>query len=563
MSHSTPVRACVYLRCSKDEQIDSFDRQREQITPYALRNGYELVKTYEDFGISGTDVKRRKGFLQMIADAQKGLWDCILLDHKDRIGRFDSFDQGYYFKPLRDLGIWLESVANGRIDWNSFAGRIADAVTQEAANLEVKNTSRRISTSFQMLAQRGDWLGGPVPYAWRVEDKPGKPDGWRKRWPKTLVHGDPRHVQVVQLLFKTYADNVTSMRSLVDVLHERGVPSPTGREWWPPETLRELLMNPIYAGDYLYAEESGSSFRTGMSHTRVTRKGVEESGTRFRHQRNPKDEWIVITDHYPAMVDRDTFSKVQLRLAENQRNKAPTRVKGTHVLSDILVCGHCRGNMGAMVQKGNNGYRCLNAHRNKSLCVWKFVREDILLDVIVRKLREEFLNPEGLALLRQELRQELEEQQRSGVVDGMRKEIETLEGYIASGNRNLVILPPDRLPGVIATIKEYEDKRDRLRAEVARIEGESKVQELEAAIERVECLLWDLDEAIRGGSPPRIRALMRDVIDHVVLRFRHYKVGKSNRSELIGGTIYLAPEDEGAELTFGTSSHSTTTHRRC
>ena len=74
----------------------------------------------------------RSGSLRLVPVwLSKGLafWrrDCVeavLCWDQDRFGRFDPLEAGYWIKPLRDAGIRLETVAQGRIDWEDFAGRI-------------------------------------------------------------------------------------------------------------------------------------------------------------------------------------------------------------------------------------------------------------------------------------------------------------------------------------------------------------------------------------------------------------------------------------------------------
>jgi DNA invertase Pin-like site-specific DNA recombinase len=60
-------------------------------------------------------VKRRKAFQRLLADCERGKVRIILCDDKDRFGRFDSIDQGYYIKPLRDRGIKLVTVTYGSL----------------------------------------------------------------------------------------------------------------------------------------------------------------------------------------------------------------------------------------------------------------------------------------------------------------------------------------------------------------------------------------------------------------------------------------------------------------
>ena len=56
------IPAAGYVRMSTDDQNDSPDRQRHEIQALAERDGYEILRWYEDHGISGTASKNRPGF---------------------------------------------------------------------------------------------------------------------------------------------------------------------------------------------------------------------------------------------------------------------------------------------------------------------------------------------------------------------------------------------------------------------------------------------------------------------------------------------------------------------
>ena len=49
---------------SDDWQEDSIDRQRSQVEPFALRNGFRIVATYFDEGIAGDEEEKRTGFMR-------------------------------------------------------------------------------------------------------------------------------------------------------------------------------------------------------------------------------------------------------------------------------------------------------------------------------------------------------------------------------------------------------------------------------------------------------------------------------------------------------------------
>src|SRR5262245_2078938 len=126
------VRAVSYYRMSTDRQETSIADQRTQVEAYASKHGYAIIREYKDEGISGDATDKRAGVQQMLRDAtERRDFQAVLCWDQDRFGRFDQLDAGYWVKPLRDAGVWLETVTDGKIDWNDFAGRIIYGVKQE------------------------------------------------------------------------------------------------------------------------------------------------------------------------------------------------------------------------------------------------------------------------------------------------------------------------------------------------------------------------------------------------------------------------------------------------
>ena len=80
----------VYARVSTDleEQESSVDAQVQHFTEHIKsRDDWEFVKVYSDEGISGTSLKKRDGFNQMVADALDGKIDLILMKSISRFAR--------------------------------------------------------------------------------------------------------------------------------------------------------------------------------------------------------------------------------------------------------------------------------------------------------------------------------------------------------------------------------------------------------------------------------------------------------------------------------------------
>ena len=83
-------RVAAYARVSteSDEQANSFENQVEEWTRRILENpNYQLVKVYSDEGISGTSMRGRDGFSELIADSKAGKIDLILCKSISRFAR--------------------------------------------------------------------------------------------------------------------------------------------------------------------------------------------------------------------------------------------------------------------------------------------------------------------------------------------------------------------------------------------------------------------------------------------------------------------------------------------
>ena len=78
----------IYGRVSSHKQSKrgDLDRQVENVSDHAMKQGHVIYKVYKDVG-SGLNMNR-KGLWKMIRDAKKGLFSTIFINFKDRLTRF-------------------------------------------------------------------------------------------------------------------------------------------------------------------------------------------------------------------------------------------------------------------------------------------------------------------------------------------------------------------------------------------------------------------------------------------------------------------------------------------
>jgi DNA invertase Pin-like site-specific DNA recombinase len=70
-----PTRVVGYIRVSTDEQVESgagLEAQRRAIIAAADSRGYELVRIYEDAGVSGKSLNGRPGLLSALQSVESG-----------------------------------------------------------------------------------------------------------------------------------------------------------------------------------------------------------------------------------------------------------------------------------------------------------------------------------------------------------------------------------------------------------------------------------------------------------------------------------------------------------
>jgi site-specific DNA recombinase len=547
-SHSTkPVRVAAYIRMSTSKQEDSPGRQREVVYPHCRDRGYHVTGEYLDEGIAGDEFDKRKDFQRLLRDAREGAFDGIVVDQKDRLSRQTVVEYiATVVHPLQQAGVWVESATQGRLDWDSMGGLLTDHILQHQASAESPGIAYRTMTALVVKARRGDGVGGPVPYGYVMTYRTERgPDGRTRRVPERYALGDPRHVEVVRWLFATYAAEDVSIDWLRDELHRRGVPGPRGSERWGKTTILRLLGNRRYLGDWVYNRKHCGKWAS------LTDGKVRAAGRRQKARKNPEADWVVIPDHHPALVGRDTFQAVQAKLRANRERRTPKKGGGDFVLNKLLVCGHCGSWMWGMTEKrGRRVYRCGgNCRFGSGYCSANSVPEGLILAALVGKVRAVFLNPEHLSALRAEVRRQEEAERDPGAVDGLRRRLAALDRDIDRGNGNLAVLPPDRLPAVIAKVRGWEAERDRLRAELDRLTNGSRVKALEAQIAKVEKQLWELGEAVQHGTPAEIRAALRELVAKVQLSFDRRKVRVRTLTRWTGGVIYLRGEDGAAQET--------------
>lgn len=554
------VPAVGYVRRSTEKQEQSLDDQRREIERYADAHGYQILRWYEDDGISGDDTERRKGFKAMHHAACNGRdFDAVLVWDQDRFGRFNSLEAGYWIHPLVKAGVRLVTVNEGPVNWHDFTGRVVYSLKQEGKHQFLVDLSRNTARGQITNAQSGFLCGQAAPYGYdrmlvdergehrqriRTGEKVAKPRGWHV----TLTPSDdPEKVATLQWLFKSYADTDIGLRLLVDDLNGRKVVGPGGAAWWFG-TVREILRNPTYVGDFNWARR-----RLGKYH-RVAGTAIKSRSDGEGVQHNPPEEWIVKRDAHPALIDRELFARVQEKLTE--RKKRSTSHKSTngdrYLLSGVVFCAHCGRKMhGTRSTRRKDGrvyqyekYICSTYQQvgRTQGCGCHSVEQGSLLTFLLRKLRDA-IDADGN---RETLRQRVLSRLRAKVQadpkreSGLRSKLTELERELEQGTRRLLRAPDDVADLLAKELANIRRDRDRLAGELASFKTSVKPNDLDGEAklitDRLDSISADLNEKV---DPAKLREVLRRMVDRIDLYFDHVPRGKRIECPLSKGIINL------------------------
>ena len=341
------LRVAPYCRVSTDseEQLTSYESQIAYYTAMIAQNpDWTMVRLYADEGITGTSVKKRKQFLKMITDCKAGKIDLVITKSTTRFAR-NTLEGIQIVRELKRLGIGV-------------------FFEKENANTLYMDNEMILTFFFSQAQAESESLSKNVSWGHRRNFENGKVYyhydsflGYRKG-PDGQPEIDEEQATVVRRIFARYLMG-DSVRKICRDLEADGIPTSRGLEKWSDSTVQNLLRNEKYIGDALLQKTYIQDI--------FTRKSMKNLG------QLPK---YYVHDCHPAIIDRETFQKVQEEIARRAgKRKTSSRAKtelgkysGKYALSEILVCGECGSpyRRQTYMPKGEKIYvwRCLNRMEN-------------------------------------------------------------------------------------------------------------------------------------------------------------------------------------------------------
>lgn len=306
--------AVAYLRVSTDGQ--TVESQKFKIEQYALEHDYVITEWFVDEAKSGA-MENRPDLIRLKEWVTHNEGGSIIFVNNDRLARdlYIFYTTKHHFDEWRMDVHYLNFTPTGNLAMDDFVlGTLVNFSQFERYMIFERfegGRQRKISE------QKKAW-GGVPRYGYKLRVVP---IGREKNDYYLEINED--EASTVRFIYKLFLNGSIVIQEICRRLAEKGVKTRNGSLKWAPTTVRGILRDPIYYGEYHY----GKTKTVGV-------------GSRKREILRAVEEQIIV--EVPAIIEKEDFDHVQEIINSYKARKSPKQNnKGKNLLTGLIRCGKC------------------------------------------------------------------------------------------------------------------------------------------------------------------------------------------------------------------------------
>lgn len=350
------LRVAAYVRVSTNmaEQLNSLvNQKRYYINTIKNNKHWIFAGIYADEGISGTSVKSRDGFNNMIADALEGKINLILTKSISRFAR-NTVDALVNIRKLKEhnIAVYFERENINTIDEN---GEFLITLLSSLAQEEAYSLSENVKWAIRKNYQKGI-------YPFHTKNFLGYENI------NGVITINPDEAKTIRLIYYLFLiGNTTHQINTILTGMELGTPG--GQKKWHTNTIDNIVKNEKYCGNTLLQ-------KTFISDN-FNKREIRNTG------QFPK--YFIEGDH-PAIIDPMVWGKAQ---EEHERRLAANNNSG-NVLLRKMVCSKCNNVFNKYSRTDLKRYMvfycCYNKYSKSNKCSMPVIHEATLLYVFKKSI---------------------------------------------------------------------------------------------------------------------------------------------------------------------------------
>ena len=312
------VRVCAYCRVStdNDEQLSSFELQQEHYRQLiGAHPTWELKHIYADEGISGTSLKKRDDFNEMITACRRGEYDLIVTKSVSRFAR-NLVDCVSLVRELKrrmpPVGVFFETDnLNTLLEESELMLSFLATFAQE----ESVKKSEAMNWSLKQRFVDGKLLTPELLGYERPKDVTGRYIKYAK------LEINEEEAEIVRFSYDAFLTG-RPIREIAVLLTDIGIPTKSGYTEWNDGSISYILKNERYCGNVL----TWKTFTSDMYEHK------------HRKNRRDKDQYLY-ANHHDAIISLEKFEAVQVLMA-NRKHGFRGGLPLMHVIDSGIFQGY-------------------------------------------------------------------------------------------------------------------------------------------------------------------------------------------------------------------------------
>ena len=355
-------RVCAYCRVSTDstKQHTSYVAQVEYYKSYiGKREDWDFAGIFADEAKSGTQVKSRDEFIQMLKECENGNIDIIVTKSVTRFAR-NTIDSIEAIRKLKALGVTIY-FEKENINTMSEQSEQMLTILSSIAQGESESISTNNKWGIQKRFRDGSYNLGCVAYGY-MKDEEGE----------LIINVD--EAATVRRIFQDYLNGKGSYVIARDLTNDN-VPPVRTADKWNDNVVKGILQNPIYEGDLILQKTYMTEV---LPYTKKINRGeLPQFFIKDNHE-------PIITREQGIMV-REIYEYRRKQMGMDDSGKYQNRYE----LSSKIICEECGGTfrrqkiyIGTPYEKIQ--WSCKNHIENNKICKMKPIREDVIKTAYLR-----------------------------------------------------------------------------------------------------------------------------------------------------------------------------------
>lgn len=242
----------IYARSSTN--VRTTESQLEVCRRTAEHLGFDVIYEFLDEGISGaTSTNSRPGTLEL--NASLGSFEVLLVYRLDRLSR-SAVELAEFLRKLDEMEVEVWSVADLPIPARILTNQVADIAA--FAESERSAILQRMHHGVRLAAERGKWIGGPVPFGYDL-------DACGALTPSARIIAGVPESELARSVFEGLATGSSTIKE-ARRLNELGVfpgrryshrTVTMGRGNWLPSRINAMVRNTLYKGIHVFNHSTG------------------------------------------------------------------------------------------------------------------------------------------------------------------------------------------------------------------------------------------------------------------------------------------------------------------